>query len=132
MAVNIDVTYTGDFQTEITHGPSNAKLNTDLPVDNGGKGRKFSPTDLFVSSFGSCVMTIMAKFAENCNIAFEGTKIELEKIMADNPRRVEEIKAKIIFATELDAKQKKKLLACIQACPVHRSLHPDIKITIIN
>ena len=50
MAFKINAVYAGDDQVELTHGLSGTKLLTDLPPDNGGKGRTFSPTDLAAAS----------------------------------------------------------------------------------
>lgn len=128
MAVKITAVYSGDKQVELTHGPSGNRLLTDLPLDTGGKGRTFSPTDLFASSLASCILTIMAGVAERDGIKFEGASIEVEKHMQENPRRVAKFTGVIAFPGGLEEKMKEKLLACVRACPVHRSLHPDIKV----
>jgi len=41
--VNISIKYTGDLHCDATHGPSHAKVATDAPTDNKGKGEAFSP-----------------------------------------------------------------------------------------
>ena len=51
--------YLGDLRTEATHLQSGQKLITDAPLDNQGKGEFFSPTDLFSTSLGPCMLTIM-------------------------------------------------------------------------
>ena len=51
--------YLGDLRTEATHLQSGQKLITDAPLDNQGNGEFFSPTDLFSTSLGSCMLTIM-------------------------------------------------------------------------
>lgn len=128
MAVKISASYIGDNQVELTHGPSGNKMLTDLPVDNGGRGRTFSPTDLAGASIASCVLTIMAKMAERDGIKFEGAGIEIEKYMQENPRRISKLTGTITLPAGLTPEQKEKFLACIQACPVSRSLRPDIKV----
>ena len=101
---------------------------TDLPVDNGGRGRTFSPTDLAGASIASCVLTIMAKMAERDGIKFESASIEIEKRMQENPRRISKLTGAITLPAGLKHGQREKLLACVKACPVSRSLHPDIKV----
>jgi len=128
MAVKISASYLGDDKVELTHGPSGHKLVTDLPADNGGKGRTFSPTDLAASSVASCVLTIMAKLALREGIKFEGASFEIEKHMQEEPRRISKFSGTITLPAGLDPRQRAKLLACVKACPVSRSLHPDIKI----
>ena len=128
MSVTMNAVYAGDNRVELTHGPSGEKISTDLPVDNGGQGRTFSPTDLFACSLASCILTIMAKVAERDGTALKGASIEIEKRMQDSPRRVAAFTGKITLPAGVSEGAKAKLAACIQACPVHRSLHPDIKV----
>ena len=47
--VTINAVYDGDLSCIATHGPSGCELRTDAPVDNAGKGRSFSPTDLMAT-----------------------------------------------------------------------------------
>ena len=126
----ITCTYTGDGETELVHGPTGSIIQTDLPPDNGGKGRRFSPTDLLASAFASCVLTIMGKMATARKENFEGAKIEIEKIMAQNPRRVGEFVLNITFPAHFTPEQKKLYQTAVNACPVHQTLREDVKITV--
>jgi len=128
MAVKITAKYAGDQQVELEHGPSGTRIMTDLPVDNGGRGRTFSPTDLFASSLASCILAIMAKVAERDGLDFKGASIEIEKHMQEDPRRVAKFAGRITLPAGISGKDRAKLLECVKACPVHRSLHPDIKV----
>lgn len=122
--------YTGDGQTRLVHEPTGRVIDTDLPPDNGGKGREFSPTDLFASSFASCMLTIMGKMAVARGDDFTGARVEIDKIMSANPRRVGEFILDITFPAHFTPEQKELYKGAIHACPVHESLHPDIKITV--
>ena len=130
MSVKIKAEYIGDDQVELTHTPSNTKIITDLPVDNGGRGRTFSPTDLVASALSSCILTIMSKIAQKEGVDMKGTLIEIEKEMGANPRRISVLKGKITFPKGIPENKKEKLLSAIKSCPVTKSLHPDIKIEI--
>jgi uncharacterized OsmC-like protein len=130
MSFMIDAVYAGDGQVELTHGLSGNKMLTDLPPDNGGKGRTFSPTDLAAASVASCVLSIMSKLAEREGIKFEGAAFSIEKHMQENPRRIARLTGTIKLPPGVSAKQREKFLACVKACPVSRSLHPDIKMEI--
>jgi len=128
MAFKISAEYIGDDKVELTHGLSGGKMVTDLPPDNGGRGRTFSPTDLAAASVASCVLTIMAKIAERDGVDFKGAAFEIEKHMQEGPRRIAKLTGTITLPPGLEPKQREKILAAIKACPVSRSLHPDIKL----
>jgi uncharacterized OsmC-like protein len=130
MSCKISCTYEGDGQTALVHGPTGAQIKTDLPPDNGGKGRMFSPTDLFAASLGACILTIMGEAAKKHGHDLKGAGIEIEKEMSASPRRVGKIALKITLPAHLQEADKKRYLECVKACPVHRSLHPDIKVDI--
>ena len=126
----IETTYLGDLRTEATHLQSGTKILTDAPTDNQGKGEAFSPTDLLAESLAGCILTTMAIAARTHNINMDGAKAEVTKVMAPNPRRVAEIIVNIKFPEEYTDKEKKILEMAAHACPVHVSLHPDLKKTI--
>ncbi len=120
----------GNFRTEATHTASGAKIGTDAPTDNNGKGENFSPTDLVAVALGSCMMTIMDMFAKDHGIDLSGTRMVTEKVMAANPRRIGEIKIDIYFKGEFNEKQKTMLRRVADTCPVGKSLHPDLVQTV--
>lgn len=100
---------------------------TEAPEDNNGKGSMFSPTDLFAASLGSCMLTIIGIAAQTHGFSIEGTRIETEKIMAANPRRVAELKLEIYLPhNRYSEKELKIIKSCVNTCPVANSLHPDI------
>lgn len=127
------VVYTGDLRTELTHLQSGTTIENDAPTDNHGKGERFSPTDMLATSLGSCMITTMAIRAADMNLNFNGTKINITKIMSsDSPRRVAGIVAELIFTENFKAteEQKEQLIRIARSCPVEKSLHPDIKLEV--
>lgn len=42
----MSVLYPGNLRCEVVHAQSNTQIETDAPLDNKGKGERFSPTDL--------------------------------------------------------------------------------------
>ena len=102
MPVTFTTTYLGDLRTQITHGPSGTVIETDAPVDNHGKGERFSPTDLVTASLGSCMLTIMGIVAKRDGIDISGTSVAVEKHMTTElPRRI----AKIVVAFTMPARE---------------------------
>jgi putative redox protein len=126
--VRMDAVYDGDLHTSCRHGPSGAELATDAPVDNQGRGESFSPTDLLVTALGSCMMTIMGIAARDRGWPMEGARVSLEKHMQEEPRRVARIVVRFDMPAALPAEARGVLEEAARACPVCRSLHPDIEI----
>jgi len=122
------IVYTSDLRTEMTHLQSGTKVLTDAPVDNKGRGEVFSPTDLVATALGSCMLTIMGIAAREHGFDIDGTKVDVTKIMASDPRRIAEIQLRIVFPEHhFSDKQKKILTKISQTCPVALSLHPELK-----
>lgn len=127
MSVEIKGEYEGDLRVKLTHGPSSSVIETDAPVDNQGKGQRFSPTDMVVSALGACMMTIMGIVAKRDGIKFEGVTFRGEKHMAESPRRIGKIVLEFKMPSSLTDEQKKKLEKFAYSCPVHQALKTDIE-----
>ena len=104
--------YLGDLRLECTHLQSGTKIITDAPTDNNGKGEAFSPTDLCSTSLAACAMTIMGIYAKNNGIDLTVAEID---VIFNMP------------ANGYSEKEKKILERVAHTCPVHLSLHPDVK-----
>ena len=121
-----NIIYKNNLRTEAEHIASAQKIITDAPIDNNGKGEAFSPTDLVATALGSCMITIMAIIAEKHGIDISGTNASVKKEMSSNPRRISEIIVDINMGKKIDKKDRKRLEKAALACPVHKSLHPDM------
>lgn len=123
----VTATYLGDLRVESTHTASGAKLVTDAPVDNHGKGEGFSPTDLCATALGACAMTIMGITARAHGMDVTGTKLEITKTMSADPRRIASLDVVFLMPDRpFTDKQKAMLERAAHTCPVHLSLHPDV------
>ena len=69
--------YTGDLRTECSH-ESGAKIATDAPKHNQGKGEAFSPTDLLAAGLGSCMLTLMGIAAAKLGVELKGMTADVE------------------------------------------------------
>lgn len=126
------VKYTGELRTIATHIRSGSELETDAPIDNNGKGERFSPTDLIATALASCICTVMGIKARDMGVNIDGTECSVEKIMVTNPRRISEIKVSLDFPKDQTYTDKDKTILerIANTCPVLESLHPDCKKTI--
>ena len=126
----VRTTYLGELKTEAVHVKSGAKIYTEAPEDNQGKGESFSPTDLFAASYVSCALTIMGIAAQTHGFNIDGATAKTTKVMGNNPRRVVELMVEYTFPhNEYSEKARKFIEKAVKECPVANSLSPDLKIT---
>lgn len=121
------VIYQGDLRTSSTHIASGNIIISDAPIDNNGKGEAFSPTDTVANALASCMFTVMGIKAADLNVDLNGSLAEVTKVMAAEPRRISEIHVTFQMSINPDSKTKTILENTAKTCPVHYSLHPDIK-----
>ncbi len=127
------VIYEGDLRTTCTHLRSTSSFETDAPVDNNGRGERFSPTDLLATSLATCMITVMGIKARTMGFDLNGVKVDVEKIMKADPRRVSGINLTICIPETLkgiDEKTKQILRYTGDTCPVMKSIHPDIEVAV--
>ena len=125
--VTLTGAYEGELHCHAQHGPSGSTLVTDAPRDNQGRGEAFSPTDLVATAFGTCILTTIAIAARKHGLELQGMRFETTKEMsADLPRRIVRLATKIWMPIAESHPAAKPLMGAAHACPVHRSLHPDV------
>ena len=131
--VTATVIYNGNLHTTAVHTFSGASVETDAPVDNGGQGEKFSPTDLVAAALASCMCTVMGLSAQARGMDLGPVECEVEKIMTANPRRIGEIKVSIVLKgpREYSDHERSVLERAAVTCPVYESLHPDCKKSVL-
>lgn len=126
MAIS-SILYLGNLRTQSTHLQSNSQIITDAPIDNNGKGEAFSPTDMVANSLATCMLTVMGIKAETMQLELKNSTAEVTKVMEVNPRRISEIHISFVMEGVSDEKSRKILENTGNTCPVHHSIHPDIK-----
>lgn len=126
--VVIELEYEGDLHCRAVHGPSGTVLSTDAPKDNQGRGESFSPTDLVATALGSCILTTMGIMARSLGVDLAGTTATVEKEMASAPvRMIARLAVTVHVPHPASEEQRRRLERVAHACPVHKSLHPDVQ-----
>lgn len=125
--------------TDKTHciytGESRVEIKTDSIADvlhtaHDGKNEFVTPGDMLVGALGACTLTMMSVMAEKAGEKLEGTKIEITPVFGANLSGLQEVALHVIFPPQLTETTRKKCLAAAEACPVHKSLNPNIKFSI--
>jgi len=129
VSVRIEARYEGELHTTARHGPSGAVLETDAPKDNEGKGESFSPTDLLATALGTCMLTVMGILARRKGWDLAGARVVVDKDMVADPvRRVGHLVVRFDMPAGIPEDARKPLERAAHTCPVHQSLHPDVKL----
>ena len=83
------------------------------------------------AALGSCILTIMGIYARRHEIDLGGSRAQVRKEMVADPiRRVGRLEVVIDLPGHIDAARRPALEKAAHACPVERSLHPDVKVDI--
>ena len=130
----IHTAYPGELRTQATHVLSGNQLITDVPKDRGGKGESFSPTDLFCASLVSSMLSAMGGVAKNAAFgkSIDGTRVRTTKIMIDTPHMVSEVIIEFDMPkNNFTDEQKKTLETSAYNSQVGRSVHPNLKQTVV-
>jgi uncharacterized OsmC-like protein/fermentation-respiration switch protein FrsA (DUF1100 family) len=133
--VVVEETGAGRLQQLISVGSH--RFFADEPVEQGGLGSGLSPYDLLLAGLGACTSMTLRLFAERkgwplgkVRVALSHHKIHAEDCADCETRegRIDEIARSISLRGELDAAQRAGLLEIADKCPVHRTLHGEVKV----
>lgn len=126
------MTYNGNRQTTSVCGNSPIRLTTDGSDDSYKNGAAYSPVDMFVSSVGACMLTVMGMVAERRGFDIKGATASMTYTSDPTTHQVASISVKLhIPPLQLSDSDKKTLAATVRACPVGASINPNIKKEIV-
>ena len=129
--VKIEIEHTGSLHSEALHTESGTRIHTDAPLDNGGKGESFSPTDLLATALGTCMTTTMDLYAKKNGFSIDGAKAVVLKHMVSQPsRRVGRLDVVVEMPLSGSHPEREALERVALNCPVAKSLSPDIQIPV--
>lgn len=124
----IKVTYDGNRKTTTVYGNSPLVLKTDASAQSHEEKKALTPVDMFISSLGACMLTIMGIAAARRGINTEGATATMTYTQDENNHKVDAINITFhLPSIELSETDKKVLGAAIKACPVGISIDPGIK-----
>ena len=133
--VVVEATGEGIFQQCVSVGSH--QFLADEPVASGGRDTGPGPYDLLLAALGACTSMTIRMYADRkgwdagrVRVVLNHKKIHAEDC-ADCETRVgmlDEISREIILPGALDATQRARLMEIADKCPVHRTLHSEIKI----
>ena len=133
--VIVQETRLGKFQQSVTVGPH--RMLADEPVSVGGGNTGPGPYDFLLAGLGACTSMTMRMYADRKSLPLDRVTVTLKhgKIHAKDCEECEtregmldQIEREISIEGTLDAEQRKRLMEIADKCPVHRTLHSEIRI----
>jgi len=128
----------GKFSQWVSIGGKHT-MRSDEPVKVGGDDSGPSPYDLLLAGLGSCTSMTIRMYANRKKWPLKNVVVTLshEKSYAEDcadcadkkGAKIDHIHRNIKIIGELSDEQRKRLLEIADMCPVHRTLHSDIKVT---
>lgn len=113
------------------------ELLADEPLDHGGDNLGADPYGLLLSGLGACTAMTLRMYADRKKIALEHIAVRLRhrKIHAEDCEdcqtkdgKLDLIEREIALTGDLDDATKARLLEIADKCPVHRTLHGEVKV----
>jgi putative redox protein len=120
--VKMTVRYDGDLRCTATHGPSGSRIETDAPVDNQGRGERFSPTDLVATALATCMTTVLGIAARKKGWDLKGMEVDVAKEMTPPPRRIAKLAVEIRMPVALPDADREEVRRLAATCPVALSI----------
>ena len=117
---------------EFTAFAGNHKITIDQPLDNGGEDRGPTPTELFLSSLGSCIGVYVQGFCKRGGVPCEGMELRVGFEKAEDPYRISKIAVDVTLPEKVTEERKKAILKVAEHCLIHNTIanHPEVTINL--
>lgn len=125
----------GPFGQDIAAGDH--RLTADEPVSVGGQDRGLTPYQLLSSALGTCTTMTIRMYAERKKWPLQRATVTVrqKKIHAADCAEcetgggnIDSFEREIEMVGPLDREQRAKLLEIADKCPVHRTLHREVRV----
>ncbi|MGF1607045.1 MAG: alpha/beta fold hydrolase [Rhodothalassiaceae bacterium] len=116
------------------------RIYADEPLSIGGDNTGPTPYDLLLAGLGACTNMTLRLYADRRGVPLTRASVKLthEKrhvedceacLETGKPAKLDHIDRELILEGELTEEQRSKLVEIADKCPVHRTLHSEIRIS---
>lgn len=125
----------GGFRTDVVAGGHD--LVADEPASVGGTDAGPSPYDLLSAALAACTSMTLKMYAAHKKIDLESATVRLRhgKIHAQDCEdcetaegRIDQFERELVLEGDLTEEQRQRMLEIADRCPVHRTLHAEVKV----
>ena len=115
----------------------NHVMGADEPESLGGQNTGPDPYELLLAGLGACTAMTIRMYADRKSLPLERVSVALthDKVHAADcadcetrEGKIDVIEREVELAGELDEAQRARLLEIAEKCPVHRTLHSEVKV----
>ncbi len=133
--VSVGETGDGQFRNEVQVGRH--RFLAGEPVALGGDDAGPTPYDLLAASLGACKSITVRMYADQKGwpLARVGARVRHNKIHAadcadceTSAGKIDEFRVEMSFEGALSPEQRARLMEIADKCPVHRTLHAEVKV----
>lgn len=123
------------FTTDILAGKH--YLRADEPINVGGNDFGPNPYELLLSSLGACTVMTLKMYANRKKWSLEEVVVHLShgknyvedcNTCEESGAKIDVIEKSIEIKGDLDEKQRQRLLQIADKCPVHKTLHSEVRV----
>ncbi|MGB5510884.1 MAG: bifunctional alpha/beta hydrolase/OsmC family protein [Woeseiaceae bacterium] len=128
-------TLSGGFRTDIRTGRH--ALVADEPLAVGGSNLGPTPYDYLSAALAACTSMTLQMYARHKKLPLESATVSVihDKVHAEDCEdcesgsgKIDEFRRRIALVGELTDEQRARMLEIADRCPVHRTLHGEIKV----
>ena len=128
-------TWSDGFYTEVAAGDH--ALIADEPASVGGSNRGPSPYELLSAALATCTTMTLKMYAGFKDIALDAVTVKVihRKMHAEacadcdsEDGKIDEFRRELTIEGDLDDGQRQRMLEIADRCPVHQTLHGEVKV----
>jgi len=128
-------TWSDGFYTEVAAGDHS--LIADEPASVGGSNRGPSPYELLSSALATCTTMTLKMYAgfKKINLDAVTVRVTHKKMHAEacadcdtEDGKIDEFRRELTLEGDLDDDQRQRMLEIADRCPVHQTLHGEVKV----